>query len=283
MLWPASYFPTNGVVMPSEATINQIQPVAEEAVRAAGALARNKWLEPRHIDHKGFRDLVTDVDIAAQKLAKERIRAAFPHHQFLAEEDRPDAAAVPAGDVPVWILDPIDGTSNYSLQVPIFCVSLALVQNNQLQLGIIYDPIREEYFQAIAGQGATCNGQPIAARNQPDLGRAIAALDWGHSRNQRDTSLALLQRFAQHVHTIRALGSAALAMAWVAAGRLDAYVNYGLKSWDVAAAAVLIAESGGRLEQINGQPWDWRQVSTNCVVTNGPIHDAFTALLRNPA
>ncbi len=269
--------------MSPEVTIEQIQPVAEEAVRAAGALARDKWLEPHDIDRKGFRDLVTEADIAAQELVKERIWAAFPHHQFLAEEDRPDAAAVPAGDLPVWILDPIDGTSNYSLQVPIFCVSLALVQNHQLQLGIIYDPMRDEYFQAIAGRGATCNGQPITTRNQPDLGRAIAALDWGHSHDQRDTSLMLLQRFAQHVHTIRALGSAALAMAWVAAGRLDAYVNYGLKSWDMAAAAVLLAESGGRLEQINGQPWDWREVSTNCVVTNGPIHEAFTALLRSPA
>jgi myo-inositol-1(or 4)-monophosphatase len=264
---------------------------AEEAARQAGALLRELVSQPRQLSQKGFRDLVTDADIAAQQLITRLIRDRFPEHGFIGEEDDP---ALPVTGPVLWVIDPVDGTSNFSRQQPNFSVSIAAavpaaavlagelsssarLAGTVVQAGVVYDPMRGELFSAAAGQGCSANGQKIRVSTVSDLAPAIVALDWGHSHKNRRTVLAALNRFAHEVHSIRAIGSAALALAWVAAGRLDGYVQYALGPWDAAAGSLLVREAGGIVTTLDGQPWTL--ADAGCLASNGLIQDSFGQLV----
>jgi myo-inositol-1(or 4)-monophosphatase len=256
---------------------NELRQVACETAVSAGKLARELWSKPREISYKGFRDLVTDADFAAQRQITQTIQAHFPDHGFLTEEA--DSALPESGPI-IWIIDPIDGTTNYSRQLPEFCVSVAACQpqaNSYLPLAAaIYDPMREELFSAALGQGATLQTgkatphfmQVSRVTNTSD---AIIALDWSSSADKRAAVMAQLTQLAEESFTIRAIGTAALAMAWVAAGRLDAYFNFRLRPWDVAAAMLLVQESGGSLTTLSGTPVVWDVAGMACLVSNGRL------------
>lgn len=244
--------------------------IAEETAVSAGNLIRQMWSQPRAIKSKGFRDVVTDTDIATQKLITDAIRARFPDHGFLTEEDDSD---LPIDGPVIWVIDPVDGTTNFSRAIPTFCVSIAAVSaENEVLAGAIYDPMRDELFSAALGQGATLNGQPIQVSLIDDWGDAAIALDWSRSSDLRKSILDFLDRVAHQVNTIRAFGSAALALAWIGAGRLDGYVNFQLKPWDLAAASVIISEAGGKLSDLSGQQWGYSPNASGCVAGNGRIH-----------
>jgi myo-inositol-1(or 4)-monophosphatase len=249
--------------------------VAENAARAAGHLIRRKLAEPLQVSSKGFRDLVTDADLAAQQQITTTLRTHFPDHGFLAEEKN---SALPTAGPVRWIIDPIDGTSNYSRLLPIFCVSLAVAVAEEVVVGVIYDPLRDELFSAGRGQGATVNGQPLRVSTTADLAEALVGIDWGRQESIRQRSLDALNRFAHHVRSIRALGSSALALAWVAAGRMDLYGNYKLSAWDIAAGALLIHEAGGLTSDLQAAPLRLVE-NTPCVASNGRLHREFLALL----
>lgn len=250
--------------------LTKLHEVCRTTAVSAGQLLRQKYAQPRTLTQKGFRDFVTDADFAAQKHISTAILDAFPTHGFLAEEEDSDLPT--AGDV-LWIVDPVDGTSNYSRQLGSYCVSLAAQRDAKSLVGAIYDPQRDELFTAVAGEGAFLNGDKIVVSETDTLGASILALDWAHGRVQRQHSLNLIHQLGMHVRTIRALGTAALALAWVAAGRLDAYFNVSLKPWDIAAGQLLIHEAGGQVTDSSGQAW---QLETSfCVASNGRVQAAL--------
>lgn len=257
--------------------------VAAATAVAAGRLVHEKFNQPREITYKGFRDVVTDADLAAQQAITGRIRERFPTHGFLTEEKN---EALPRQGPVRWVIDPIDGTTNYSRQQPIFCVSVAAVvpapspvEPPEVLAGVIYDPMRDELFAAARGDGCTLNGRRVTVSDVAQLKQALVSLDWSHSRAKRQSTLDVLPRFAGRAYGVRAIGSAALAMAWVAAGRYDVYINYNLKPWDVAAAMLLVAEAGGTLSDTSG-PLRWSEKGMTCVVSNGRVHDEFLETVR---
>jgi myo-inositol-1(or 4)-monophosphatase len=249
--------------------------VAERAAVDAGALIRLKMAEPRAITSKGFRDVVTDADVAAQQIITDRIQRHFPDHGFLAEEK--DSRLPAAGPVR-WIIDPIDGTSNYSRGIPIFCVSVAVACEEQVVAGVIYDPMREELFRAVRGQGAQLNSQLITVSQVTELSEAVVGIDWGRRNEVRRRSMQTLEKLAPLVRNARSVGSSALALAWVASGRFDAYLNHSLSAWDIAAGALLIQEAGGLVSNTLNQPFGLVE-NTSCVGANALLHAPLLALL----
>ncbi|MDX1686687.1 MAG: inositol monophosphatase family protein [Candidatus Promineifilaceae bacterium] len=249
---------------------------AESAAREAGDFLRTEWQEPRHLEKKGFRDWVTDADYASQQIVTDLIQQRHPTHGFQTEEA--DGELPTTGDV-IWLVDPVDGTTNFSRQQPNFTITLAAVADGDVQAGVVYEPMRDEMFSAVSGGGSTLNGEGISVSDRDALERSVVALDWAHAPAQRQRSLDALGRYAHEVRTIRALGSAALALAWVAVGRLDAYLNPGLQPWDLAAGALLVREAGGRISDWNGQAWTPPVFPPAGLATNGRIHDQLLALI----
>lgn len=252
------------------------QQVAETVAVDAGQLIYRMLAEPRQITSKGFRDVVTDADVAAQHQITTAIRAHFPEHCFFVEEE--DSTLPRTGPVR-WIIDPIDGTSNYSRGIPIFTVSIAAAVDEEVVVGVIYDALHQELFSAARGQGATLNGQPLAVSAISDLGDALISMDWGRKRAIRTQALAGFQALAHHVRGVRSIGSAALALAWVAAGRLEAYLNYRLSAWDIAAGLLLIQEAGGQATDASGHSLCLVE-RTTCLGANHFLHRPLLDLIQ---
>jgi myo-inositol-1(or 4)-monophosphatase len=258
-------------------SIELLYAVVKETAVSAGKLARELFSQPRQIKSKGFRDIVTDADFATQLLITNAIQQAFPDHGFLTEEE--DSQLPESGSI-IWIIDPIDGTTNYSRQFPEFCVSVAacLPQDNGYTpvAAAIYDPIRQELFSAARGQGATIqlgeeSPRPMQVSTIANSADGLLCIDWSSSPNKRASVLQLLNTLAPKSFTVRAIGTAALAMAWVAAGRVDTYLNLNLRPWDVAAALLLVQESGGTFTTPAGGSLVWDVAGMSCLVSNGRI------------
>ncbi|NJN54475.1 MAG: inositol monophosphatase [Anaerolineae bacterium] len=261
--------------------LSDLLSVAQETAVTAGTLIRDLLRQPRAIAVKGFRDLVTDADFAAQQQITQTIRQRFPDHGFLTEEEDD---SLPTDGPIIWIIDPVDGTTNYSRQQPAFAVSVAAARASstgyETLAGAIYDPMREELFSAGVGNGATVrdgNGRtaPLHVSLIEQMGDAVLLLDWGGKPALRQRSMAYLQAAAPHVFTVRALGSATLALAWLAAGRADLYFNFNVKAWDLAAAQLILAEAGGVLTAVNGDPLDWQAPVMDCLASNGRLHSEW--------
>ena len=259
------------------AELNQLRAVVVETAVTAGKLARDMWSQPRQISQKGFRDLVTDADIATQQCITDAVQARYPDHGFLTEEE--DSQLPTSGPI-IWIIDPIDGTTNYSRQIPEFCISIAACRPTpdgyEPLAAAIYDPMRDELFSAAKGQGATVQISgaapiPMQVSTIANTREAVMTIDWSASSRARVDIMSLVNKLAQDSFTLRAIGTAALAMTWVAAGRVDGYLNMRLRPWDVAAALLLLQESGGSIVQPNGKPIVWDTVGMACVATNGRL------------
>lgn len=264
--------------------LDDLLTVAEETAVSAATLLHEKWHQPRQLTAKGFRDLVTDADFASQALITTHIRRAFPDHGFLTEEEATD---LPTHGPIVWVIDPVDGTTNYSRQIPIFTVAIAAVdtQTNEIVVGVVLDPMRQELFSAVKGKGAWVRvgdgeKRPLTTSTTPTLAETILSLDMSPDRQTRQSSIAFVQQFGNEVAKLRLIGSAALSLAWLAAGRLDAYLNYRLQPWDVAAAGLLVQEAGGHLTAPSGQPWRWAERESGVLATNGRLHPPFLHLLN---
>ncbi|MCC7359975.1 MAG: inositol monophosphatase [Anaerolineales bacterium] len=247
----------------------------------AGGVLRRLWNKPRQVQAKGPRDIVTDADFVAQAAALGRVQSAYPQHAFLSEEGR--HAIDLSGPTPTWIIDPLDGTTNYARRQPVFAVSVALAWDGAVQVGAIHDPLRRETFYAARGGGAWLQRgvtRPRALRvsGVPDLDSAVVGLDWAREPRLRAKSLAALNRLAPRCRTVRATGSAALGLAYVGAGLTDGYFHHMLQPWDLAAAVLLIAEAGGAVTTPSGSAW--RLGLSQIAVSNGRIHAEFVAALR---
>ena len=233
-----------------------------DMARRAGGILREKYAQPREIHAKGWHDFYTDADLAAQAAIVDRIRSREPHAAILAEEN----IQPPAGATSIWVIDPLDGTTNYSRHIPAFSASIALVRDGQPVIGVIYDPLRADLFAAEAGQGATLNGAPIHVSTASEIGEAIIGLDWGRGEVARSLELAWLQRSGLQSRTIRAIGSAALGLCYLAAGWIDVYYHSALMPWDGAAGQVIVQEAGGQLLNHQRQPWNY--VEPDCIGCN---------------
>lgn len=241
--------------------------------RRAGALLRDGLDRQRTIRLKGAFDLVTDMDRASEDLIISAIAAEFPSHAILAEE----SGAIGAAEY-TWLIDPLDGTNNYAHGYPYFCVSLGLWQGQAPLLGVIYNPLLDELFSAEAGGGAQRNGQPIHVSDAATLGAALISTGFPYEyAGMPDNNLREFDRIQARCQGVRRGGAAALDLAYVAMGRLDAHWELHLKPWDTGAAALLVLEAGGRLSDWRGQPWHpW---SERLVASNGLIHDELIAAL----
>jgi myo-inositol-1(or 4)-monophosphatase len=250
--------------------------IAIESARAAGQVLARKFRLPREVQSKGWRDIVTDADFAAQAVVLERLQHHFPRHIILSEEGRHDIDL--DAPRPTWVLDPLDGTTNYARQFPSFCVSVAMIHKRQIQVGAIYDPLQRHLFYATRGHGAFLQigrgrPKPLHVSALTDLSGAVIGVDWARDPTLRQRTVDALSRVSAQCRSVRTTGSAALALAYVAAGWLDGYFHLSLKPWDVAVAALLILEAGGKLTQPTGRPW-WL-TDAPVVASNGALHEAL--------
>ncbi len=241
--------------------------------REAGALLRERLADPREITQKRRHDLVTDADRASEELIVRRLRAAYPSASILGEES---GAFAGTGDER-FIVDPLDGTTNYAHRYPLFCVSIAYERAGLTEAGAIYAPLLDTLFAARRGGGATRDGVPIRVSAIDDVDRAL--LCTGFHPDDYPRNGAHFALISQHAQAVRRDGSAALDLAFVAAGIFDAFWEFDLKAWDVAAGALMIQEAGGRVEAIAGGPLDLTEGLI--LASNGAIHGAVRELLAS--
>lgn len=241
--------------------------VSKEAARRAGQIQREKRGHVENIEFKGDINLVTEVDHACEAAILETLQQNFPEHQILAEEGGEKNNSSPYK----WIIDPLDGTTNYAHGYPCYCVSIALEHEGSVVLGIVYDPIHEELFEATRGQGTFLNGHRIHVSQNAPLKRALLAT--GFAYDVCEAADNNLEHFADFILTSQAVrrdGSAAIDLAYIACGRYDGFWEMGLYAWDVAAGSLLVEEAGGTLSLFDGSSLDIH--AKRIVASNGLIH-----------
>lgn len=249
--------------------------VGEAVVQEAGRYLKANLGRRVEASYKSAVDLVTPFDLGAQEIVVGRLSAAFPTHGFLAEEG---LARTGSSDCR-WIIDPLDGTTNYAHGFPIFSVSVALERAGRLSLGLVYDPVRDEMFRAEAGRGAFLNDRAIRVSAVSDLGRSLLATGFPYDvRSSAKNNLDHWSRFIVRAQAIRRCGSAALDLCGVACGRFDGFWELKLKPWDVAAGALMVLEAGGRVTDFEGGPFALD--APGIVATNGGLHDLILEVLN---
>ena len=250
--------------------------VAIDAARAAGQLLKSELAGSRRIAYKGSpTNLVTEMDARVEELIVGRLVAAFPDDAVLGEER--GASAGRSGRR--WIIDPLDGTTNYAHGLPAFGVSIGLESAGRVELGVIYDPNLDEMFVGERGHGATVNERPLAVSTTPTLDESLLATGFPYNiRETRDNNMTEYAAFSVRVRGVRRLGSAVLYLAWLASGRLDGYWELRLGPWDVAAGSLLVEEAGGRITDLTGGALNLD--SPSLVASNGRIHAAILDVLR---
>ncbi len=257
----------------------QIQQVGRQAARDAGRLLREAFTQSQRITLKGVHDPVTESDFRSQELIVGRIRTAFPEHRILAEEaGGPAVAGDPAAGR--WIIDPLDGTVNFAHGFPMFAVSIAYEDaQGEVAYGVVYDPLREELFEASRGGGATLNGLPLRVSEVALLDRALLATGFPYDVAQRlEATVGRFRRLLVLAQGVRRAGSAALDLCYLAAGRFDGFWEENLKPWDTAAAALIVREAGGRLTTLAGTPFTLD--ADFVVASNTLLHEQLLAGLQ---
>ena len=250
--------------------------VAVDAARAAGQLLKSELSGSRRIAYKGSpTNLVTEMDSRVEELIVRRLTAAFPDDAVLGEE----RGASTGRSGRRWIIDPLDGTTNYAHGFPAFGVSIGLESAGRVELGVIYDPNLDEMFVAERGRGTTVNDHPLSVSATPTLDESLLATGFPYNiREGGDNNLKEYAAFSVRARAVRRLGSAVLYLAWLACGRLDGYWELRLGPWDVAAGSLLVEEAGGRITDLTGGALDID--SPSLVASNGRIHGAILEVLR---
>lgn len=248
----------------------------ERLARQAGSILRNGYNQEHTVHYKGTIDLVTEADHASEAFLVGEIKSAFPGGHILAEE----SGTIQGSNDDLWYIDPLDGTVNYAHHIPIFCVSIGFASNGRLTLGVVYDPMRDELFSAEKGKGAFLNGKRISVSNTSELERSL--LVTGFPYDTWDTDLdnfKYFERLAKKTQGVRRLGSAALDVCYVGAGRFDGFWEYKLKPWDVAAGGLIAAEAGAKVTAIDGRE-DFLAPPLSILATTPGIYDAVKEQLK---
>ncbi|MCM0083726.1 inositol monophosphatase [Geomonas sp. Red32] len=251
---------------------------AVAAAREAGAVQREELYREHDITLKGAVDLVTEVDRRCEELIVARLKNAFPDHRFLAEENTYQAGLAPF----TWVIDPLDGTTNYAHGFPWFCVSIGLEYEGKVLLGVVYHTMMDELFTAVKGEGAFLNGQPIRVSERAPLNGTLLATGFPYDRTRdNENNFQHFIDFHLECRGVRRAGAAALDLAYVAAGRLDGYWECKLKPWDVAAGSLLVAEAGGKVTNHAGEPYSI--YDHRILASNGAIHQEMLGVLQRGA
>jgi len=250
---------------------------AKQIALEAGQLLVQR-LGSARVSNKGDIDLVTEADIAAEQLIIDRIRSYYPRHSILAEESGEAVIVGESGSDWKWIIDPLDGTTNYAHGYPCFCVSIGVELNGALELGVVYDPMRDEMFAAERGQGTTLNDRRVRVSDVEELNRAMLVTGFPYNVRERPNFVREFEIFTMNAQAVRRDGSAAIDLAYVACGRFDGFWEDGLNPWDMAAGLLLIQEAGGRVSNFKDE---LLSIYTKKVLaTNGLVHEAMLKLLH---
>jgi myo-inositol-1(or 4)-monophosphatase len=252
---------------------------ATEIVLRAGEIQMSRRESGFRINKKGIRDLVTEVDLECERMCRAVIAERFPEHDILAEE----LSAGPGERTTRshrWVFDPLDGTTNYAHGLPIFCASLGLEIDGRPEVGAVYDPTRKELFTAERGQGAYLNGTPLAVSDATEVLESLLVTGFPYDVHKHTGDLVgLFGAFLGRARAVRRLGSAALDLCYVAAGRFEGFWEQHLKPWDVSAGALIVVEAGGRVTGMDGSPFS--AAAGHLVATNGGIHEEMLAIIRD--
>ncbi len=247
---------------------------AEVTARGAGKILRRNWGRPQSVHFKGEINLVTVVDRESEAFIIDKIRSSFPDHGILSEE----SAEVTGPSSCRWIVDPLDGTTNYAHNYPCFCVSIALEIGGELIVGAVFDPVLGESYTASAGGGAFLNGEPIRVSSIGDLRRSLLSTGFAYDVNtSADNNIKYFREFVFAGQAIRRDGSAALDMCYTACGRFDGFWELKLKPWDTAAGLLILRESGGMATRLDGSAYDIGQ--PDILASNGLIHQQMIAVI----
>ena len=249
---------------------------AIETTREAGQILLEKFGKKINVSLKGDINLVTEADLASEKLIIERIKSYHPKHAILAEESG-DAVILEGDNKWKWIIDPLDGTTNYAHGYPCFCVTLALEHDGEIVVGVTFDPTRDELFAAEKGKGATLNNKPIRVSETEKLGDALIVTGFPYNFKDKENFAQHLTDFLLYSRGVRRDGSAAIDMAYVACGRFDGFWEEGLNPWDVAAGVLLIEEAGGRVSYYDDSPFS--VYKPPICADNGLIHAEMLKIL----
>jgi myo-inositol-1(or 4)-monophosphatase len=259
-------------------------PRATAIARDAGAQLREFFSQGVATEYKGDVDLVTVADRTTEKLIRERLSQAFPEHGIFGEEGTRDRLD---GEFR-WYVDPLDGTTNFAHGLPQFCVSLGLEQRHKglapdadgtMVAAVIYDPLRDDLFVAERGRGAQLNGRPIHVSKTPELAESLVATGFPSRKRNESPNIHFYHEFSLRSHGVRRAGSAALDLAYVAAGRLDAFWEFNINPWDTAAGYLLVEEAGGKMTGFSGKPF--RLDSREILASNGLIHAELVGLFAD--
>ena len=251
---------------------------AIQTARDAGRILAERFGRTLEITNKSELDLVTESDLASERLIIERIKTFHPRHAILAEES---GASTPVDQELRsewrWIIDPLDGTTNYAHGYPCFCVSIGLEYNGRMEVGVVYDPMRDELFTAERGQGASLNGRRIQVSPVNSLSAALLCTGFPYDVRERSEFARHFANFIMKAQGVRRDGAAALDLAYVARGRFDGFWEEGLKPWDVAAGSLLIQEAGGRVSKYDGAPLNI--YTPPVLASNGLLHEQMMRVL----
>ena len=226
--------------------------VSVEAAKRAGEVIRGRFLTDKEIRFKGRADIVTDVDLEAERVILDLLRSEYPDFSILSEESNP----IETGSPFTWVIDPIDGTRNFAEGIPHFCVVVALAQGSETVMGVTYDPIKDETFTALRGHGASLNGEAISVSSRQDIPDCVLGFDLGYVDQKAGTALDMIRSLWPGFQTMRLMGSSALGMAYAAAGRIDLYFHHSLSPWDSACGLLLAREAGGNVVDRQGKDAD---------------------------
>jgi myo-inositol-1(or 4)-monophosphatase len=251
---------------------------AAEIVLRAGDIQLAGQASGFRIDKKGTIDLVTEIDLECERMCRAVIGERFPEHDILAEEFGSQPTGRPQSRYR-WVFDPVDGTTNYAHGLPIYCASLGLEIDGRREVGAIYDPSRKELFTAERGEGAYLNGKRLHVSGTEGLVDALLVTGFPYDVQQHGEDLiALFGTFLTRARAVRRLGSAALDLCYVAAGRFEGFWEQHLKPWDVAAGALIVEEAGGRVTGMDGAPFD--PAAAHLIASNGAIHEDMLRVIR---
>ncbi|MBL8850752.1 MAG: inositol monophosphatase [Planctomycetaceae bacterium] len=253
---------------------HELREVADAAARLGGRILQD-WRAKFTAREKSPKNLVTEADLASQHAILEFLLAHYPDHQFLGEEDLCRAGSAPYR----WIIDPLDGTSNYVHGFPYYAVSIAVEHHGELVAGAVYDPNRDEMFTAARGAGATRNGERIEVSTPRELSQALCMASLPMKAQRTDLQVQRFLKLLEAAQHVQRTGSAALNLCGVACGRIDAFWSNSLMPWDMAAGVLLVREAGGRVTTTAGGTFDVNVA--DLLTSNGPpLHDAVAAVLR---
>jgi myo-inositol-1(or 4)-monophosphatase len=249
--------------------VHPILPDLEHMARQAGQILRAGYEKDHQVDYKGVIDLVTEVDRESEAFLVGEVQRRFPGHHILAEESGDIAGHAEHS----WLIDPLDGTVNYAHGVPVFSVSIAYAHHGQVKLGAVYDPMRDELFSAARGHGAHLNGRRLAIAQAQELKKSLLVTGFPYDAwNSPRDNFANFVKFAKLTQGVRRLGSAALDLCYVAAGRFDGFWELALNPWDVAAGGLVAEEAGAKVTNVDGGP-DYINPPQSVLAANPVLHE----------